>query len=62
MDTTMDRLARHQTQLLYTQTEEEQGTEIQRGWGRLFDGQGIAASMEGIITPKVPSRYGHAIP
>ena len=58
----MDRLAHHQTQLQYTQTEEEQGTEIQRGWGRLFDGQDVIASTEGSIAPKVPSRCGHTIP
>lgn len=53
----MDRLARHQTQLQYTQTEEEQGTEIQRGWGRIFDGQDAVAA----VVPKVTSRRGHVI-
>lgn len=51
----MDRLARHQTQLKYTQTEEEQGAEIQRGRGRLFDGQDVFAS----VVPTVTSRRGH---
>lgn len=53
----MDRLARHQTQLQYTQTGEEQGAGIQRGWGRLFDGQDVGAS----VVPKVTSRRGHVI-
>lgn len=44
----MDRLTRHQTQLQYTRREEEQSTEIQRGWGRLFDGQDAADSMNGV--------------
>lgn len=51
----MDRLTRHQTQLQYTQTEEEQGAEIQRGWGTLFDGQDIVAC----VVPKVTGRCGH---
>lgn len=61
MDTVKDRLAHHQIQLQYTQTEEELGAEIQRGWGRLFDGRDIVGSVEGSIVPKVPSRWGHAI-
>lgn len=57
----MDRLTRHQTQLQYTRTEEEQSTEIQRGWGRLFDGQDAVDSMDGSISFKAPSRCEHTI-
>lgn len=52
----MDRLTHHETQLQYTQTEEEQSTEIQRGWGRLFDGQDAVDSMDESISFKAPSR------
>lgn len=53
----MDRLARYQAQLQYTQTEEEQGAEIHRG--RQFDGLDVVPSVKESIAPMEPNRSGH---
>lgn len=53
----MDRLARYQAQLQYTQIEEEQGAEIHRG--RQFDGLDVVPSVKESTASMEPNRSGH---